>query len=80
MTGHPEAVLRAVWSAGGRAATTEQIFDWLYADDPDGGPSQGRMYSDMHAAIRAVNATLAGTQQIVPIGNRSGRWRLRITL
>lgn len=80
MTGHPEAVLRAVWSAGGRPTTTERIFDEMYADDPEGGPSQGKMYQDLHHALDAVNSALAGTLQIVAIGNRSGRWRLRITL
>ena len=78
MTGHPEAVLRAVWSAGGRPTTTERIFDEMYANDPEGGPSQGKMYQDLHHALDAVNSALAGTLQIVAIGNRSGRWRLRI--
>ncbi|WP_424179745.1 hypothetical protein [Yoonia sp. TsM2_T14_4] len=80
MTEHPEAVLRALWAAGGRTTTTEQMFDWLYADDPDGGPPRGRMYANLRAAIETVNTVLAGTLQIVPIGNRRGRWRLRISI
>ena len=79
LIGRPEAVLRALWVSRGRATTTERIFDWLYADDPNGGPTIRTMYSDLYAAIETLNYRLGGKLQIVPIGTQSGRWRLRIT-
>ena len=78
MTGKAEAVLRAMWASAGRTVTTLDLMDAIYADDLDGGPSQARMYQELRGAIEAVNFTLTGIVRIVPIGNRAGRWRLRI--
>ncbi len=77
--GHPEAILRAVWASSGQIMTTERLFDALYADDPDGGPSRTKMHADLHAAVRTVNTMLAGTLRVEQVGAKRGRWRLRIT-
>jgi hypothetical protein len=37
--GHAAAVLETVWNCGGFPVVSEQLFDAMYADDPDGGPS-----------------------------------------
>ncbi|PZX39379.1 hypothetical protein LY56_02912 [Roseinatronobacter thiooxidans] len=79
VTGMPEAVLRAVWASAGRTVTTLDLFDAMYVDDPDGGPSQARMYEDLHDAINVVNVSLAGKVRIVPKGVGRGRWRLQIS-
>lgn len=70
--GHPKAILRAEWASSGQITTTERLFDCLCADDPGGRLPQGRMYSDLRAAIEAVYSVPAGTLQIAPIRNQSG--------
>lgn len=82
--GHAAAILRAVWEAGGKAVQTERIFDAMYADDIDGGPSHTQMYIALGRARRALTAALAGTGVAVVglghgHGSARGSWRLKIT-
>ncbi len=56
-----ENVLRAVWKGKGRAVQTERIFDAMYADDPDGGPSPDRMYRAFKALLHNLRVRLAGS-------------------
>jgi len=76
--GHAAAVLIALWEGRGFPVLTERLFDALYADDPDGGPSPAAMYRAMHSAIDQLNARLGGSGIVaVNAGYRQG-WRLRI--
>ncbi|QYA11711.1 hypothetical protein [Rhizobium sp. AB2/73] len=52
------SVLSAVWLAGG-PAMTEAIFDAMYQDDPDGGPTLTNMYLALRRSLAGINAKLA---------------------
>lgn len=82
--GHAAAILTAVWDAAGAAVTSSALFDAMYADDIDGGPSQTQMYCALKRAVRALDAALAGSGvSVVALGNGKGTargtWRLKIT-
>lgn len=71
-------ILRAVWRGKGHPVPTERIFDAMYADDPDGGPSPHRMYSAFKVALCHLRARLADSGvEIKNVGYRRG-WRLVI--
>ncbi|OHV25111.1 helix-turn-helix domain-containing protein [Rhizobium sp. RMa-01] len=44
-------ILSAVWRGKGHAIPTERIFDAMYIDDPDGGPSPAKMYASFKVAL-----------------------------
>jgi len=54
------AILKAVWKGKGHPVQTERIFDAMYADDPDGGPSPTRMYSAFKVALCHLRQRLDG--------------------
>jgi hypothetical protein len=54
-------ILRAIWKGKGMPVMTERIFDSMYSDDPDGGPSPTRMYSAFKVALCHLRARLAGS-------------------
>lgn len=56
-----ERILSAVWRGKGRPVPTSQIFDKMYADDPDGGPSQTKMYLAMKVALCHLRKKLEGS-------------------
>ncbi len=82
MTPHAGAVLTAVWEAQGKALTSHALFDAIYADDPDGGPSsQTQCYADLRRTAKALNDALAGSGVVLarlPQRGSGGRWCLRI--
>lgn len=55
------AVLRAVWRGKGMPVMPERIFNVIYADDPDGGPSPGTMYRNFKVTLCHLRKRLAGT-------------------
>lgn len=68
-----EAVLRAVWSGKGRPVQPETIFNEMYADDPDGGPSASKMYAAFKVALCHLRERLVGTGvSIETVGYRQG--------
>jgi hypothetical protein len=68
-----EAVLRAVWEGGGRPVQTERVFDAMYCDDPNGGPTQSKMYLAFKVALHRLRARLEGSGvSIVTVGYRRG--------
>ncbi|RVD11639.1 MAG: hypothetical protein E5V37_00775 [Mesorhizobium sp.] len=72
------SILGAVWSGKGRAVNTEKLFDAMYADDPDGGPSPTRMYLSFNRALARLNNLLDGSGvSIVAVGFRQG-YRLEL--
>ncbi|WP_197077510.1 HNH endonuclease [Hyphomicrobium sp. 99] len=68
-----ESILRAVWSGKGRAVQPETIFNEMYADDPDGGPSASKMYAAFKVALCHLREKLVGTGvSIENVGYRQG--------
>ena len=54
-------ILRAIWKGRGLPVMTERIFDAMYVDDPDGGPSPSRMYVAFKVALCHLRAKLVGS-------------------
>ncbi len=54
-------ILGAVWRGRGLPVSTERIFDAIYLDDPDGGPSQKKMYANFKWALCILRKRLAGS-------------------
>lgn len=68
-----EAVLSAIWRGKGMAVSTQRIFDAMYADDPDGGPSPERMYNALKLRLHKLRGKLEGTGiRIEAVGYRRG--------
>lgn len=55
------SILGAVWKGKGFPVSNERIFDCMYADDPDGGPSPGKMYAAFKVALHRLRARLNGS-------------------
>lgn len=69
-------ILGAVWKGKGHPVQTERIFDAMYADDPDGGPTPTKMYAAFKVALCHLRVKLAGSGiGIESVGYRQG-WRL----
>ena len=84
ITGHAAAILSALWDAGGAGVPTQRIFDRMYEDDIDGGPSNTQMYSALNRGLKSLRTALAGSGvSVVATGNGKGTargtWRLKIT-
>lgn len=54
-------ILGAIWRGKGRPVQNERIFNAMYADDPDGGPSQAQMYLAFKVALCRLRKKLDGT-------------------
>lgn len=61
LTAMQHSILSAVWRGKGMPVSTSRIFDAMYADDPSGGPSNGKMYSAFKAALFALRVRLKGS-------------------
>jgi hypothetical protein len=69
-------ILGAIWRGKGRTVPTQRIFDAMYADDPDGGPSSTEMYKAFKFGLHRLRARLQGSGiEIENVGYRRG-WRL----
>lgn len=76
INGFEASILVAVWNDKGEPAPTHRVFDAMYADDPDGGPSMQQMYRQMAKSILGLLGRLDGSGiSIVKVG-RSGGYRL----
>lgn len=72
-------ILRAIWRGNGRPVQTERVFDAMYVDDPDGGPSPNKMYSAFKVSLCHLRQRLNGSGiTIVNVGYRQG-YRLVIS-
>ena len=66
-------VLRAIWNGKGMPVQTERIFDAMYEDDPDGGPSYASMYSSFKVALCRLRSRLQGSGvSVETVGYRRG--------
>lgn len=69
-------ILGAVWKGKGHPVQTERIFDAMYEDDPDGGPTPTKMYAALKVALCHLRKKLDGSGVgIENVGYRAG-WRL----
>jgi hypothetical protein len=66
-------ILRAVWSGKGAPVQMERVFSEMYADDPDGGPTQDKMYKAFKVALSHLRDRLEGSGIAVEtVGYRQG--------
>lgn len=54
-------VLRAVWNGRGLPVMPTRIFNIMYEDDFDGGPSQSVMYRRLREALSRLRVKLKGS-------------------
>lgn len=59
-------ILGAVWKGKGMPVQTERIFDAMFANDPNGGPSPSRMYLAFKVALCRLRARLDGRDPSEP--------------
>jgi hypothetical protein len=74
------AVLEAVWDGKGLLVQAAVIFDAMYADDPDGGPTPTRMYATFKAALHGLEKKLKGTGVSVDHAGYRRGYRLHLQL
>lgn len=66
-------ILGAVWRGKGMPVVTERIFDAMYADDPNGGPTPTLMYRAFKVALCHLRKKLQGSGLgIENVGYRRG--------
>jgi len=66
-------ILRAVWSGKGAPAQMERVFAEMYSDDPDGGPTQDKMYKAFKVAFSHLRDKLKDSGiAIETVGYRQG--------
>lgn len=61
LTPMEERILSAVWRGKGRPVPTSRIFDKMFEDDPDGGPSQTKMYLAFKVSLCHLRKKLEGS-------------------
>ncbi|WP_071221474.1 helix-turn-helix domain-containing protein [Sinorhizobium meliloti] len=54
-------ILAAVWKGKGMPISAERIFDSMYHDDPDGGPSPTAMYRALKVTLFHLRERMDGT-------------------
>lgn len=73
LNGFEARILGAVWKGGGHPVQTERVFDAMYCDDPDGGPSPTIMYAAFNRARLRLNSQLFQSGiAVVPARYRKG--------
>lgn len=66
-------VLGAIWRGKGMPVITERIFTAMYIDDPDGGPSQSKMYLAFKVALCHLRKKIRGSGiDVINQGYRRG--------
>jgi DNA-binding response OmpR family regulator len=66
-------ILRAIWSGKGKPVHMERVFSEMYADDPDGGPTQEKMYLAFKVAMSHLRTKLEGSGiSVETVGYRQG--------
>lgn len=56
-----EKILRAVWRGRGFPVMTDRIFDVMYEDDPDGGPTWSNMYNSFKSGLHKLRLKIDGS-------------------
>ncbi|MEH2574432.1 hypothetical protein [Bradyrhizobium sp. AZCC 1708] len=69
LNGFEAKIFSAVWAGQGMSVQTEKIFDAMYQDDINGGPSPNSMYAAFNKSLRRLNSQLSGAG-IAIVSNR----------
>lgn len=73
LNGFEKRILGAIWNGKGHPVQTERVFDAMYCDDADGGPSPTVMYAAFNKARRRLNSQLGSAGiAVVPVRYRKG--------
>lgn len=68
-----QKILKAVWDGKGYPVMPGKIFNYMYEDDPDGGPSDAKMYQNFKVALCRLRDRLSGSGvSIATVGYRGG--------
>ncbi len=78
LTPQEARILRAVWRGKGFPVPNERIFDHIYEDDPDGGPSANKMYLALKVSLCHLRRKLAGSG--IGIANAGYRQGYRLVI
>lgn len=66
-------ILGAIWKGKGFPIMPDRVFDAMYSDDPDGGPSQSQMYKAFKVSLCHLRQKLEGSGiSIVNVGYGRG--------
>ena len=66
-------ILEAVWRGRGLPVQAERVFDAMYQDDPDGGPTPAKMYAAFKEGLHRLRVKLDGSGiAVVSAGYRRG--------
>lgn len=69
-------ILDAIWGGAGLPVHTAKIFDRMYEEDPDGGPTPARMYATMKESMVGLRKKLSGSGVGIETVGYSQGWRL----
>ncbi len=69
-------ILGAIWRGRGMPVMAERIFDEIYRDDPDGGPSPSKMYLALKVALHHARRKLEGSGITIECQGYRRGWRL----
>lgn len=76
LTAREERILKAVWQGRGLPVKAGRIFDAMYEDDPDGGPSWSRMYNSLKEGLSRLRGKLRGSGIRIESAGRGQGYRL----
>lgn len=66
-------ILRAIWNGNGHPVLPGKVFDLMYEDDIDGGPSDAEMYRAFKVALCRLRSRIEGSGvSIESVGYRAG--------
>lgn len=72
-------VLAALWAGRGFPVSSEELFDAMYADDPNGGLSTTQMYCQLRLAVCNLKIALPRSgMTVAKVKSRPGGYKLRI--
>lgn len=71
-------ILEAVWKGKGHPVPTQRIFDAMYMDDPNGGPSSEKMYSYFKSGLSILRKELRGSGVTIETVEGRRGYRLKI--
>lgn len=71
-------VLRVVWNGRGHPVRTERIFEAMYANDPNGGPTHRIMYERLKAILFRLREKLEGSGISIELAGHNCGYRLKL--
>lgn len=71
-------ILKAIWAGRGMPVSTQRIFDAMYKDDPDGGPSENQMRAALKWSLHHMRAKLKGSGWTIITAGYNAGYRLAL--